>query len=152
MNFVDPFGLEIYKYPGNIYRQFPTPGKMGCKNPVWIGGTITGWKPCNGDEQNRASPPSEDACEDEENSAPPEQPKPELPPFDYEEYMGGVEQRFTGYEEDVDRRRRECFKKAIYGEIFTQSLGKMGVTAGAASKVPFWQHCWDEICSRVRLG
>jgi RHS repeat-associated protein len=43
---IDPSGLEgIYRGPGNSYGEIPPAG--GCQKPIWTGGYIRGWEPCN---------------------------------------------------------------------------------------------------------
>ena len=51
--FVDPFGLTIYRFPGNYYTDTPNSiaEGTGCQTPIWIGQYIVGWAPCQSEEQ-----------------------------------------------------------------------------------------------------
>ncbi|WP_141243714.1 RHS repeat-associated core domain-containing protein, partial [Pseudomonas indica] len=47
--YIDPDGL-IARYNGNDYQQWPTAGP-GCEEPIWAGGYIIGWKPCEAEKK-----------------------------------------------------------------------------------------------------
>jgi RHS repeat-associated protein len=45
LRLMDPTGLEAYRGPGNQYSDIPS--TSGCQKPIWLGGNIIGWQPCN---------------------------------------------------------------------------------------------------------
>lgn len=102
-----------------------------------------GWESCDDNPQ-----PEDPTCPEENDVNPPLPPIPELPPsinfppFDFEEYMNGVLDRVSDFEqsmEDLQRRRRACIAGALIGEAGTQGLTKMGTVAGGLSSSAAWR-------------
>jgi RHS repeat-associated protein len=60
MSRIDPFGLAVFRGPGNSFSDIPQ--SSGCMKPIWLGGYIMGWEPCD---------PPPDVCESESGRASP---------------------------------------------------------------------------------
>jgi hypothetical protein len=59
--YFDPFGLQVYRFPGNVYtdRPFSTAASTGCETPIWAGDFIVGWMPCGAANDDLDSCPSD---------------------------------------------------------------------------------------------
>ncbi len=45
LRFSDPFGLDVYRGPGNYYSDIPP--SSGCQRAIFAGDYIVGWGPCS---------------------------------------------------------------------------------------------------------
>lgn len=67
LNSIDILGLEIYRFPENVYTDTPfsISASTGCEQPLWAGDFIVGWIPCT---YNRTAVLPEDCPPDAEMS------------------------------------------------------------------------------------
>jgi RHS repeat-associated protein len=55
INLFDPMGLAVYGDNGNNFGDIPP--TENCRTPIWAGGYIMGWKPCNPPKPPNPRPP-----------------------------------------------------------------------------------------------
>jgi len=60
LTYFDLFGLDIYRFPGNVYTDRPatTASGSGCETPIWSGGYIVGWTECEKEIEDEVCPAS----------------------------------------------------------------------------------------------